>query len=111
MIRVNLLKAEKKAFEDQTPSPEGEAPDKKTKEKAPKRKIKTPPGNLIIVLGIVVLGAWPLPRSGPWTRSGICWPTPRTSSAAFSRSATSSRKSTGKSSIWSRRSPSSPSCG
>ena len=57
MIRVNLLKAEKKAFEDQTLSPEGEAPDKKTKEKAPKRKIKTPPGNLIIVLGIVVLGA------------------------------------------------------
>jgi Tfp pilus assembly protein PilN len=57
MIRVNLFKAEKKTFEDQPPRPEGVAPDKKTKEKAAAKKIKTPPGNLIIVAGLVLLGA------------------------------------------------------
>lgn len=57
MIRVNLIKAEKKAFEDQTLSPEGDAPDKKTKEKGAGGKSKTPPGTLIIVAGLVLLGA------------------------------------------------------
>jgi Tfp pilus assembly protein PilN len=58
MIRVNLLKSEKKNFEDQPVGLEGETPDKKTKEKAPAGKRKTPPpGNLIIVLAIVILGA------------------------------------------------------
>jgi type IV pilus assembly protein PilN len=57
MIRVNLFKAEKKTFEDQPPGPEGEAPDKKTKEKAASKKIKTPAVNLIIVAGLVLLGA------------------------------------------------------
>ncbi len=57
MIRVNLLKSEKKAFEEQPLGPEGEAPDKKTKEKTRGGKHPAPVGNLIIVLGIVVLGA------------------------------------------------------
>jgi Tfp pilus assembly protein PilN len=57
MIRVNLLKSEKKTFEDQPSGIESEAPDKKTKDKAHGGKRPAPPGNLIIVLGIVVLGA------------------------------------------------------
>jgi len=58
MIRVNLLKSEKKNFEDQPAGPEEETPDKKTKEKTPAGKRKTPPpGNLIFVLALVVLGA------------------------------------------------------
>jgi Tfp pilus assembly protein PilN len=57
MIRVNLLKAEKKTIEDQTPAAENEAGEKKGKDKGPVRKSKTPPGNLIIVLAVAILGA------------------------------------------------------
>jgi len=57
MIRVNLLKAEKKTIEDRPFGAEDEAAEKKAKEKAPGKKIKAPPSNLIIVLAIVLLGA------------------------------------------------------
>ncbi len=57
MIRVNLLKAEKKTIEERPLGAEGEAAEKKAKEKGPGKKIKTPPGNLVIVLAVVLLGA------------------------------------------------------
>jgi type IV pilus assembly protein PilN len=56
MIRVNLLKAEKKEFAEPGFGPEGEAQEKKTKEKAPGTKSKAPSGTLILVAALVVLG-------------------------------------------------------
>ena len=56
MIRVNLLKAEKKEFAEPGFGPEGEAPDKKAKEKAPGTKSKAPSGTLILVAALALLG-------------------------------------------------------
>lgn len=52
MIRVNLLKAEKKSIESLPPAPENEGAEKKAKE----RKFKAPSGNLIIAAAVVILG-------------------------------------------------------